>query len=373
MEKIKCVYNQKELEAAEAEGITSLQICFGTKSNPAKIFWGTPLTYIYITKDYCLRNYDNSVKALKIYCEDESSVRTLCGDVYLYGKYNIVEAFNNTRVFIANENSAPNIILYDQATLTSVSFVTKNTCGKVVAYDNAYIYNVSVSKMELHDHAMAYDLNLCPFLVAKDFSTVRLELGNKLNNITLYDFATLEASNPGFCRCGVAAHDNSRIISSIDMSGSLRDKATSVDIERNLWSYLDSNHILYNASKRTAVFYKYADKDKSGLYSFNTVYSAEVPKYNIGDIVIPYYGFDPNSYATDSLGITVYPFYNVLTKGRDYDFCLCDNPVLLALEVDIASIVIPCYTQGECRVPKAKILREVPKKEIQRKIKNLDF
>ena len=100
----------------------------------------------------------------------------------------------------------------------------------------------------------------------------------------------------------------------------------------------------------TAILYKAAHKLGDVYYSHHD----HDFTYKIGDVITPQNGFSTNIRRTCAPGIHCAP----LEWAKNFS-CIWKNRAILEVEVPVSGIIVPDETDGKCRVPWAKVLREV--------------
>ena len=145
----------------------------------------------------------------------------------------------------------------------------------------------------------------------------------------------------------------------------LSENARTVYMPRNIEEFMNFYGIEHD--KTTALFYKAVHKRKSStLYadgkevaSFSEYVSDydEDFKYEIGKKVASN-GFDDNPEEHCGKGIHISHKSWALDYGRNWE-----DLALLEVRVKIKDILLPKYSDGKVRVPKAEIIREVPLEE----------
>ncbi len=228
----------------------------------------------------------------------------------------VIEAHDNVLIY-AFDNAV--IEAYDDAVIEA------HDNAKIMAYDNVVIDAYNNAVIEAHDNAKikAYD-----DVVVNSYGVTK---------VIAYDEALIEA------------HDQSVILLFNDCETRCDDLAIAYKGPISNTQYLDffncktTNHgtaILYKAVHKLGdVYYSHHDHDFT---------------YKIGDVITPRNGFSTNIRRTCAPGIHCAP----LEWAKNFSY-RWRNRAILEVEVPVSSIIVPDETDGKCRVPWAKVLREV--------------
>ena len=216
---------------------------------------------------------------------------------------------------------------FDNALIAAYDDAVIEACGNVVieAHDNAKIRAYDDVKIEAYDDAK---------IEAYDDAVVNSYGATK---VIAYDEALIEA------------HDQSIVLLFDDSEARCNDFAVAYKGPISNTQYLDF-FACKTTNHGTAILYKAAHK-------LGDVYRSHHDHdftYKIGDVITPQNGFSTNISRTCAPGIHCAP----LEWAKNFS-CKWKNRAILEVEVPVSSIIVPDETDGKCRVPWAKVLREV--------------
>lgn len=260
----------------------------------------------------------------------------------------VIEAHDNVLIY-AFDNAV--IEAYDSAVIEA------HDNAKIKAYDNAVIDAYDNAKIEAHDNAKIVARNNAK-IDAYDDAVIEAH-----NNavIMAYDNAVIKAYDDAVVNSyGVAkviaydeafieAHDQSVVLLFNDSEARYDELAVAYKGPISNTQYLDF-FACKTTNHGTAILYKAAHK-------LGDVYRSHHDKdftYKIGDVITPQNGFSPNIRRTCAPGIHCAP----LDWAKNFS-CKWKNRAILEVEVPVSGMIVPDETDGKCRAPWAKVLREV--------------
>ena len=229
--------------------------------------------------------------------------------------------------------------------------------SSVKAWDNSSVKAWDNSSVEARDNS---------FVEARDNSSV-VAWGNSSvvawgnSSVVAYGNSTVEAWN----NSTVEAKGNVQVVDRLT-SGAiwLSSNARKVCMPKTIEEYLNFYDI--ETDGKTAILYKAVHKQEGEYVSdYDTTF-----KYIIGGLIT-----EPNcnTNVDENCGKSIHVSH--LNWALDYGRGWSDLAIL-ALEVEIKDIIMPINSDGKVRVPKAKVIREVPLSEcglygkiLERKIK----
>ena len=244
----------------------------------------------------------------------------------------VIEAYDNA-VIEAHDNAK--IMAYDNVVIDAYNnaVIEAHDNAKIMAYDNAKINAYDDAAIEGHNNAV---------IEAHDNAKIKAYDDVVVNS---YDVAKVIAYDEAF----IEAHDQSVVLLFNDCEARCNDLAFAYKWPISNTQYLDffdcktTNHgtaILYKAAHKLGDVYRsHHDHDFT---------------YKIGDVITPQNGFSTNILRTCAPGIHCAP----LEWAKNFS-CKWKNRAILEVEVPVSSIIVPDETDGKCRVPWAKVLREV--------------
>lgn len=203
----------------------------------------------------------------------------------------------------------------------------------IEAYGNAVIRAYDNTKIEAYDNAKieAYDNAV---IEAHDDVVVN---SYGVTKVIAYDEALIEA------------HDQSVVLLFNDSGARCNDLAFAYKWPISNTQYLDFFDCKIT-NNGTAILYKAAHK-------LGDVYRSHHDHdftYEIGDVITPQNGFSTDIRDKCAPGIHCAP----LEWAKNFS-CKWKNRAILEVEVPVSGIIAPNETDGKCRVPWAKVLREV--------------
>ena len=260
-----------------------------------------------------------------------------CGEIEIrFGKLGS-PAIVDWRFYSAVSEAHDNVLIYafDNAVIEAYdnAVIEAHDNAKIMAYDNAKINAYDDAAIEAHNNAviMAYDNAV---IYAHDDVVVN---SYGVTKVIAYDETFIEA------------HDQSVVLSFSDNEARCNALAIAYKGPISNTQYLDF-FACKTTNHGTAILYKAAHK-------LGDVYRSHHNKdftYKIGDVITPQNGFSTNIRRTCAPGIHCAP----LDWAKNFS-CKWKNRAILEVEVPVSSIIVPDETDGKCRVPWAKVLREV--------------
>ena len=297
-----------------------IEIRFGKLGSPAVVDWRFYSAVIKAHDNVLIYAFDNAV----IEAYDDA----------------VIEAHDNAKI-----KAYDNVVIdaYNNAVIEA------HDNAKIKAYDNAKINAYDDAAIEAHNNAviMAYDnaaIDACDDVVIEAYDNTKIKAYDDVvvnsygvTKVITYDEVLIEA------------HDQSVVLSFSDNEAICNDLAVAYKWPISNTQYLDffacktTNHgtaILYKAAHKLGdVYYSHHDHDFT---------------YKIGDVITPQNGFSTNIRRTCAPGIHCAP----LEWAKNFS-CIWKNRAILEVEVPVSGIIVPDETDGKCRVPWAKVLREV--------------
>ena len=313
------VKSQADLDRIPLDTEEKIYIRFGTTANPAII----KNKYVY-----------------PVEARDNSTVEARGNSS--------VEAYNNSYVEA-----------YDNSTVTARnnSYVKAWDNSSVEARNNSYVKAYGNSSVEAwgNSSVVAWDNS---YVKAYDNSSV---VAWDNSSVVAWNNSTVEAWN----NSTVEAKGNVQVVDRLT-SGAiwLSSNARKVCMPKTIEEYLNFYDI--ETDGKTAILYKAVHKQEGEYVSdYDTTF-----KYIIGGLIT-----EPNcnTDVDENCGKSIHVSH--LNWALDYGGGW-NNLAILALEVEIKDIIMPINSDGKVRVPKAKVIREVPLSEcglygkiLERKIK----
>ena len=332
------VKTQADLDRIPLDTKEKIYIKFGTTANPAII----KNRYFYPVEardNSTVEAWDNS----SVEAWDNSSVLAMGNSTVEAMGNSTVEAWDNSTVLARGSSS---VLARDNSTVEAWDNST------VKAWDNSTVLARGNSTVKAWDNSSveAWDNSS---VLAMDNSTVEA-MGN--STVKAWDNSSVLARDNSTVKAwdnsSVLARGNVQVVDRLT-SGAiwLSSNARKVCMPKTIGEYLNFYDIENDG--KLAILYKAVHKQGSEYVSnYDSTF-----KYIIGGLITePKCNTDVDENC--GKGIHVSHLNWALDYGRDWS-----DLAILALEVEIKDIIMPIDSDGKVRVPKAKVIREVPLSE----------
>jgi hypothetical protein len=343
----------------------TFEIQYGTKEKPAHIsianfypyaIYNIPDNWTFVVKEGCHAKFD--INRVKIKCEKNSHVSSKGGGCFIYvcGDNVEVDCFASNKV-IYEYGRKGFIALY------SSTFLLKDTIMPidglfVKAYGNSSLscfrggYFPSNSKIFLYDSSKMDILTFAGTAELYDFSQMIIHHNGADGKIHLYDWSLLDTR---LLRYGIT---QPRIYYHSTQCRSLEFTPSPYTSDNEIRNFLDKYGLKYDVENDTAIVYKAVHKSPDGFYFSDRDRQFT---YLIGKAV----AINKQEYEnTDRVNNCTYGIHASTISYATTFGKFWHDVAILELEVPYRKISVPYNTDGEIRVPSAKVIREVPPEEV---------